>query len=129
MDPRASSIENVCKSHYLMHVTRKQTLRSLSFSYPKKDWQDGAPPILLLVWHRLQNIIYEGSTYCVIPKKGLAGTRILSVLGRVNRVVYFIGPTGFQNLTSGLLYLDFPWKIFVYTMKNAFSEISKYVYI
>ncbi len=41
-------------------VTRKQTVKSLSLSYAKKDWRAGAPPILLWVWHRLQNIIYEG---------------------------------------------------------------------
>ncbi len=31
------------------YVTRKQTLRSLSLSYPKKDWRAGAPPTLLWV--------------------------------------------------------------------------------
>ncbi len=44
---------------------RKRALRSLSLSYPKKDWRAGpnqslagrAPSILLFVWHRLQNII------------------------------------------------------------------------
>ncbi len=55
--------KNACfwenKSAVLM--LRKQTLRFLSLSYPKKDWRSGAPPILLWVWHQLQNIIYEGS--------------------------------------------------------------------
>ncbi len=72
---------------YSTHVTRKQALKSLSMSYPKKDWragdfdlchgkmcQDlcccipkeglvgGARPILLLVWkHRLENIICKDS--------------------------------------------------------------------
>ncbi len=33
-------------------VTRKQTLRSLSLSYPKKDWRGPSLPILLWVWQR-----------------------------------------------------------------------------
>ncbi len=42
-----------------MRITRKQTLRSLSLSYPQKDWPAGALPRFLWVRHRLQNIIYE----------------------------------------------------------------------
>ncbi len=43
------------------HEKNRPHARSLSLSYLKKDWWAGAPPILLWVWHRLQNIIYEGS--------------------------------------------------------------------
>ncbi len=42
---------------YLTRITIKQTLRSLSLSYQKKDGRTW--PILLLAWHRLlENIIY-----------------------------------------------------------------------
>ncbi len=40
------------QSSHVTHVRRKQTLRSLSLSYQKKD-RRMATPILLLVWHRL----------------------------------------------------------------------------
>ncbi len=43
----------------MTRLARKQTLKSLSLSYPIQ--MAGAPPILLWVWHRLQNIIYEVS--------------------------------------------------------------------
>ncbi len=33
----------------MTRVIRKQTLRSLSFPYAKKDWRAGVPPILLWV--------------------------------------------------------------------------------
>ena len=50
------------KSHCnLTRVMRKQTLRSLLLLHAKKNWGTGAPPILLWLWHRLQNIIYEDS--------------------------------------------------------------------
>ncbi len=42
-----------CKRH-LTHVTRKQTLRTWSLSYKKKDGR--VWPILLLVWHGLFRI-------------------------------------------------------------------------
>ncbi len=61
---------------HLMRVTRKQTLRSLSLSYQKKDAV--AAPILLLVWHQLfEDIIYDVSRVefwkvGVIPNEGWA---------------------------------------------------------
>ena len=54
------SHSSIMLSPYMTRVTRKQTLRSLS-SHPEKDWRAGALQILLWVWHRLQNIIYEHS--------------------------------------------------------------------
>ena len=63
------TLSNKCQN-YARCATRKCTLRSLPLSYQKKDWHAGPRqfyiwclPILLLVWHQLQNIICEGSMF------------------------------------------------------------------
>ncbi len=65
-------------SHWCVLAYDAHHEKTVLLSYPKKDWWAGVPPILLWVWHRLQNIIYEGSKvhvikYSVTPKQGLTG--------------------------------------------------------
>ena len=43
---------------------------------PKKDWLAGAPQILLWVWYRLQNIIYEGSRVVIFYSRWHTKRRI-----------------------------------------------------
>ncbi len=45
----------------LSRMPQNMSLKIFFIVTPKEKLVGGAPPILLLVWHRLQNIIYESS--------------------------------------------------------------------
>ncbi len=74
-------------------VTRQETLRSLSLSYPTKDWWAGAPPILLLAWHQLfKNMIYDVSRvkFCAHPSFGMTRTKTLRSIFSWHESVMFV---------------------------------------
>ena len=47
---------------FIWAVSEKRCLNIFVVVIPKEGLTGGAQPILILVWHRLQNIIYEGSS-------------------------------------------------------------------
>ncbi len=56
-----NTLHFIVSNKNMMRVTRKQTLKVFVIVIPKEGLAGGAPPILLWIWHRLQNKIYEGS--------------------------------------------------------------------
>ena len=64
----------MCQQSGLMRVTRKQILRSLSLSYPKKNWRAGVQPILLWVWRYCNKFkLYTGVIQFMIYSEYNAG--------------------------------------------------------